>query len=65
MGAAPCIWPTDETALHMQTKISILRANGLGCYVALLWGEGANNVEHRTAMDLSGLNKSLTKLNAA
>lgn len=65
MGEAPCIWPTDETSQHMEMKIHILRSNGLGCYVALLWGEHGHNVEHRVAMDLSGLEKILPVLNSA
>ncbi|MGH9407104.1 MAG: hypothetical protein ACRD3D_14875 [Terriglobia bacterium] len=65
MGAAPCIWPTDETALHADAKIAALRANGFACVVALLWGEGKKNEESRQTMDLSGFEKLLPAFNSA
>ncbi|MGH9449857.1 MAG: hypothetical protein ACRD11_04870 [Terriglobia bacterium] len=65
MGPAPCIWPTDESALHAGAKIQALRANGFGCYVALLWGEGRKNIEGRQTMDLSGFEKMMPAFNSA
>jgi hypothetical protein len=43
----------------------MLRANGFGCFVAVLWGEAGTNEEHRKTMDLHGLEKILPQFNAA
>lgn len=65
MGSSPCIWPTDETSQHVHEKIHALRANGFGCYVALLWSRKETAEKGREAMDLSGLKQMLPAFNSA